>query len=79
MVRVNLPSWRDRGFLHNFVIPGFIIDQGEFDGFAGKIPGSVPVTIACCADTPIDTNSKIMSMLIVTVLFIFAFGEDKLS
>jgi hypothetical protein len=40
-----------------------------------KSSGSVPVTIACCEDALIDTNSKIMSMLIVTVLFIFAFGE----
>jgi len=38
-----------------------------------KFSGNEPVTIACCADTHIDTDSKIMRMLIV--LFILAFGE----
>ena len=40
-----------------------------------KLSGKVPPMVACCADAPIDRNSKIMSMLIVIVLFMVVLAE----
>jgi hypothetical protein len=43
-----------------------------------KFGETAPVTVACCADTAIVTNSNTVNMLMVANLFIFAFEGEQL-